>query len=121
MRNPACLPFLAVLFVALTIQNGFAETASRRNAQQPQYGPPVSVFVKDMHCATCAKTISSKLYTIKGVAKVQIDLKKNLAVVRPTASTQLSPKAVWEAIELVKFKPIKLVTPTTTYTQKPAK
>lgn len=78
-----------------------------------------AVFVTDMHCATCAKKIASRLYAVPGVVSVKTDIKKNLALVYPQANRQTSPKALWEAVQKAKFKPVKIVSPQRTYTKKP--
>ena len=78
-----------------------------------------AVYVKDMHCASCAKKIAGKLYTVPGVIKVSTDVKKGLAVIEPQPTQQPSPKAIWEAVEAVKFEPVKIASPLGTFTQKP--
>ena len=80
---------------------------------------PIELYVKDMHCQTCAKKIASKLYEIPGVVKVSTDVKKGLAVIVPEQTRQPSPKAMWEAVEAATFEPIKLACSSGTYTQKP--
>lgn len=79
----------------------------------------IHVYVKDMHCQTCAKKIATKLYAIPGVVKVTTDVKKGLAVVVPEKTKQPSPKAIWEAVEAATFEPIKLASPQGTFTSKP--
>ncbi len=82
--------------------------------------PPVTaIYVKDMHCQTCAKKIASKLYTVPGVVKVTTDLKKGLAIIVPQKSKNPSPKAIWEAVEAATFEPVKIAGPLGTFTEKP--
>jgi copper chaperone CopZ len=101
----------------------FAVVFSGTALTAPQSPPAdyVAVYVADMHCAHCAKKVSSKLYTVKGVIKVRTDLKKHLAVVVPAPGKKLSPRVLWEAIEAVKLKPVKIVTAKQTFTKKPPK
>jgi copper chaperone CopZ len=77
------------------------------------------IFVDDMHCANCAKKIARKLYTVNGVVNVQANVSKNFAVITPQAGKTLSPRALWNAVELAKFKPVKLQGPYGVYTTKP--
>ena len=81
----------------------------------------ITIHVADMHCAGCCKKVSSKLYTIKNVIKVQTNLQKHLAIVVAKPGAKMSPRQLWEAIEQVKMKPTKLVMPNAkaVYTAKP--
>ncbi len=78
-----------------------------------------TVYVKNMHCQTCAKKIAGKLYTVSGVLKVRTNYKKNIAVITPQRSKRPSPKALWEAVEAAKFVPVKIASPQGTFTKKP--
>ena len=107
--------FVAVLLgavLSLSTFSAFAVEASET--------PYTWVFVDDMHCSNCAKKIARKLYTVSGVVKVQANVAKNYAVVTPQAGTQLSPRALWEAVEQANFKPVKLQGPSGVFTSKPS-
>ena len=82
-------------------------------------GRATAIFVDDMHCKACAKKIARKLYAVPGVVAVHADVSKNLALVTPQKNKDPSPRALWEAIEAAKFKPVKLVGPYGTYQKKP--
>ena len=103
--------------IATLAAGATAAVATPADAAQPQY---TWIYVDDMHCAGCAKKIARKLYTVPGVVKVQTHLEKHFAVVTPQAGKQVSPRAVWEAVESIKFKPVKLQGPSGIYTSKPA-
>ncbi len=108
-----------LLGIALLSAIAFSGTAlSAAKRPQPDY---FAVYVADMHCAHCAKKVSSKLYTVKGVIKVQTNLDKHVAVVVPAPGKELSPRLLWEAVEAVKLKPVKIVTAKQTFTTKPPK
>ncbi|MDG2380925.1 MAG: heavy metal-associated domain-containing protein [Pirellulaceae bacterium] len=77
------------------------------------------VYVKDMHCNSCAKKIAGKLYAVPGVVSVKTNYKKGLAIVTPQKSKTPSPKALWEAVESATFQPVKIASPLGIYTQKP--
>ncbi len=94
----------------------FASTTTARAAESAQL---TWIFVKDMHCANCAKKIARKLYTVPGVVKVQTHLKEHFAVITPQSGKTISPRAVWEAVESIEFEPVKLQGPTGVYTSKP--
>jgi Cu+-exporting ATPase len=83
--------------------------------KKPQY----VMFVKDMHCATCAKRVAAKLYAVPGVVKVATNIEKNFVVVVPQSKKQLSPKKIWEATVAAKLTPVKLVSPIGSFTEVP--
>lgn len=97
-----------------------AMIASAATAQAAESAQLTWIFVKDMHCANCAKKIARKLYTVPGVVKVQTHLKEHFAVVTPQAGKSVSPRAVWEAVESIEFEPVKLQGPNGVYTSKPS-
>lgn len=78
-----------------------------------------TITVTDMHCEACAKRIAAKLYRVPGVVQVRADVAKNLAIVVPQQQRQPSPRAVWEAVEQAGFQPVKLTSPTGSFTTKP--
>jgi copper chaperone CopZ len=78
-----------------------------------------AILIGNMHCTECAKKIARGLYAVPGVVGVIADVKTNLAHVTPQKTKQPSPRALWEAIELAKFQPVKLVGPYGTFTSKP--
>ena len=105
--------FAAHLLCTILICSAFTAEAS-----EPAY---TWIFVEDMHCSNCAKKIARKLYNVSGVVKVQANVAKDYAVVTPQEGTQLSPRALWEAVEQAKFKPVKLQGPAGVFTKKPSK
>lgn len=78
-----------------------------------------SIVVTDMHCATCAKKIAAKLYALPGVLEVRADVKKNTAYVVPQSQKNVSPRAMWEAVEQAGFKLVQMTGPGGTFTNKP--
>lgn len=106
VRVAAVLLFAALSFSALNVE---AEDT-----------PYTWIFVEDMHCSNCAKKIARKLYNVSGVVKVQANVPKDYAVVTPQEGAQLSPRALWEAVEQAKFKPVKLQGPNGIFTKKPS-
>lgn len=73
------------------------------------------MYVGDLHCKHCAKSLTSKLYTVKGVKSVRADIKADVAVVTPQSKKKLDPKALWQAAKKSGFPAIKLVGPSGTY------
>ncbi|MCA9176908.1 MAG: heavy-metal-associated domain-containing protein [Planctomycetales bacterium] len=90
--------------------------AAQAIAASPTY---TTMIVKDMHCADCAKKIARKLYALPGVKEVRADVKKNTAYVVANQGEQLSPKAMWEAVEAAGFKMVKMTGPGGSFTSKP--
>ena len=103
-------------FVKVSVASMALGIASKSYAEEATY---TWIFVDNMHCQNCANKIARKLYTVPGVVKVQTDVERNFAVVTPQARKQLSPRALWEAVEIAKFSPVKLQGPTGVYTAKP--
>jgi len=89
------------------------EMAEAQEVQQ------TAILISNMHCTDCAKKIARGLYAVPGVVGVIADVKTNLAHITPQKTKQPSPRALWEAIELAKFQPVKLVGPYGTFTSKP--
>ena len=79
-----------------------------------------TIYVKDLHCPTCAKRVSGRLYTVAGVVEVTTDVKAKTAVVKPQANKTPSPRAMWDAVIKSGFQPVKLVGPTGTFTSRPS-
>jgi copper chaperone CopZ len=81
--------------------------------------PSTVIEVDNMHCANCARKIASKLFGVPGVVEVKCNVAANTATVMPQQRRQPSPKALWEAVEKAGFKPVKLVGPQGSFTNKP--
>jgi len=73
------------------------------------------IYVGDLHCQHCAKSLASKLYTVKGVVKVRTDLKADVAIITPQAKKKLDPVELWKAAGKSGFPAVKLVGPAGTY------
>lgn len=86
------------------------------SAAEPSWS---SIEVTKMHCAGCAKKIAARLYTVRGVKEVRVDLEKKTLFVTPQPNAALSPRAVWEAVEKADDVPIRLAGPQGTFTEKP--
>ena len=105
---------LALLLALIAVVS--AEAAAAKKSK-----PTYSIEVSDMHCSDCAQQIANQLYKLSGVSKVHANLKSNTAYVTPVAGKTISARKMWEAVEKAKFTPVKLVSPTKTYTKKPKK
>ena len=94
-----------------------AVLASRLWAAAPVH---TTIQVHNMHCASCAKKIASKLYAVPGVIGVKTSVAANTAWVTPQRQRQPSPRALWEAVEKAGFKPARIDGPAGAFTAKPA-
>lgn len=83
--------------------------------------PETSITIKGMHCAGCAKKVTKKLKTVSNVKFATVDSEKGTATVVPDDSKEVSPKALWEAVENTGYKPTGLKGPGGTFTSKPTK
>lgn len=85
-------------------------------------GSPITyttIYVNNMHCAECAKTIAKKLYAVPGVVEVRADVNKNIAYVVPGKEKKLDPKQLWNAVVSAGFAPVKMEGPGGTFTSAP--
>lgn len=80
--------------------------------------PTTSVVVKKMHCTGCAKRIAAKLYEVRGVKEVKVDVAAKTLLV--AGGENVSPRALWEAVEAAKDQPVRLAGPRGSFTEKPA-
>lgn len=92
---------------------------SATTAQAANNSAMTVIQVSDMHCANCAGKIARKLYTVPGVVQVKTNLKAHSAYVTPQRGRQPSPKALWEAVEIAGFVPVRLEGPHGLFTSKP--
>ena len=75
--------------------------------------------VEGMHCAGCAKSLSTKLKAVKSVQNADVDLATKTAKITPVAAEKVSPKALWETVVKAGYKPTKLTGPSGTFTKAP--
>ena len=78
-----------------------------------------AIYIGDMHCKDCARKIAGKLYTVPGVAGVRAIFKSGHAYVTHQTGKNPSPRAMWEAVESVNFKPIRMAGPGGVFEEKP--
>jgi copper chaperone CopZ len=69
------------------------------------------VFFEDLHCATCAKKVTSRLFKLKGVKAVRTSVKYDAAVVTHQAGKPFDHVAAWEALQAIKYQPARLQGP----------
>ncbi len=103
------------LFAAFALAVGVFALAGTAGAVDPTS----TISIPEMHCAGCAKKVTTKLTTLTGVAKAEADMKTKTITVTPKAGAVLSPKAVWEAVEQTEEVPVKFSGPSGTFTKKP--
>lgn len=102
--------FLAVV-MAVVVAPGTAAWAA---------GPKTeTVITTKKMCPVCAKKIVDKLRQTKGVADARADVESKKLVVLPGANQELSPRALWETVELGGEQPVRLAGPSGTFVDKP--
>jgi copper chaperone CopZ len=69
------------------------------------------VFFEDLHCAACAKKVTSRLFKLKGVKAVRTSVKYDAAVVTPQTGKPFDSVGAWEALQAIKYQPARLVGP----------
>lgn len=79
-------------------------------AEKPKTLPPgrVEVAVTDLHCATCAKKVARKLYSVKGVKRVSSSLKDDLVVVTMHARFEPPVAKLWSAVAAADIPPVEI-------------
>ena len=104
---------LVLVAAAIPIAMGFGATAW---AAPPKTATVINT--KKM-CPVCAKKIADKLSKIEGVADARAEVESKTLVVVPVVGRELSPRAIWEAVELGGEQPIRLTGPSGTFVAKP--
>ncbi|MCA9237815.1 MAG: heavy-metal-associated domain-containing protein [Planctomycetales bacterium] len=113
----------ARLSFAAAVESDAAEIAAEKPQEPKETNPKplklanheTAIYVGKMHCKTCARKISSKLFTLKGVKQVRSDVKANLTIVVSEPKQPLDPVKAWAAVQAAGFKPTKLIGPAGTY------
>jgi copper chaperone CopZ len=107
---------LSLAFLCTAAQSAPAAEKAPAAAAEIKLAPhETAIYVGDMHCATCAKKISGKLFRVKGVMKVRTNVKQHVAIVTPQSKKVVDVKAAWKAVQSAGFEPVKLVGPEGTF------
>lgn len=104
------------VLAALALTVGLLAAAGEARAAEPAL---TVVSVPELDCPSCAKKVTAKLAAVAGVAKAEVNMEAKTFTVTPKAGAVLSPKALWEAVELANQEPTKLTGPGGTFTAKP--
>jgi copper chaperone CopZ len=108
---------LSLAFLCIGAQAVLAAEKAPAAAAEIKLAPhETAIYVGDMHCATCAKKISGKLFRVKGVMKVRTNVKQHVAIVTPQSKKVVDVKAAWKAVQSAGFEPTKLVGPEGSFT-----
>ncbi len=100
------------LLFAFTIVEDLANGAETPNTA-------TIVTIQGEMCGGCVKKMQGTLAKVAGIASVEGSAAEKTMTIVPVSGTQLSPKAVWEAIEQAGKKPAKLVGPDGEFVMKP--
>lgn len=93
-------------------------SADSFGAEQRQSDATV-VTVEGEMCGGCVKKIKAALSELKGIAEVNGDTKAKKVTIVPAEAVDLSPRALWEALEKAGKKPVLLAGPHGTFKSKP--
>jgi copper chaperone CopZ len=108
---------LSLAFLCIGAQAVLAAEKAPAAAAEIKLAPhETAIYVGDMHCATCAKKISGKLFRVKGVMKIRTNVKQHVAIVTPQSKKVVDVKAAWKAVQSAGFEPTKLVGPEGSFT-----
>ena len=103
------------LMITATVLVAFSLVNTARSAE-PAY---TTVNVKGMCCKGCVQKVASNLYVIRGVREVRCSIEKQVVFVIPQQSVDLSPRAIWEAVEKTDAQPLRLAGPHGTFAERP--
>lgn len=87
-------------------------------AEQNQ-SQPTSITIQGEMCKGCVRKMKTKLASVSNIAEIQADITAKTLVIYPVENTELSPRALWEAIEKAGKKPGQLSGPAGTFDAKP--
>ncbi len=85
----------------------FAQHEASAGNQSPPKGTTY-VVIDNLHCKGCAQKIAAQFYTIRGVSKVNADMKQNTMIVKNNGQ-DLSPWALIGAVTNAKERPVAIV------------
>lgn len=133
------LALVALVALTLAVSPALAETAAPATTPAAKHEAPPAVkvtledlekrpktqlkiaktdivlHVADLHCSHCAKNLSSKLFTVKGVVKIRTDIKADVAIITPQRQKKINPMDIWKAADKSNFPALKLESPDGTY------
>ena len=69
----------------------------------------LQVVIDNMDCKGCAKKIASRLYTLKGVTKVTVDMKTETLTISLRRGVTASPWRILDAVAKAKERPLKVL------------
>lgn len=78
-----------------------------------------TVITTKKMCPVCAKKIVDKLRQSKSVADASAHVESKTFIILPIAEGKLSPRLLWEAVELGGEQPVRLAGPSGTFVAKP--
>ncbi len=104
------------LMIASVVAFGLASVVSSEAADAPQ---ETRIAIKGMHCPACAKKVRLKLKAMTRVKSAQVDPKTGVATVVAAEGKELSPRALWEAVEKAGYQPTELTGPSGEFKEKP--
>ena len=94
-----------IAFIAAT---GETQAASSNN----------TVITVGEMCGGCVKKITARLKQMPNLVEVKCDIAKKTVTVVP-GNDGPSPKAIWDAMEEIGKRPVRMVSPLGTFTEKP--
>ena len=69
-------------------------------------GATQHVVIDNLHCQGCARKIASRLYTLKGVTRVSVDMERETLVVQARPGAPLSPWLAIDAVAKAEERPV---------------
>lgn len=102
------LTLMAPATVAAQATNQAATIAAQEEAIKPLPPGRVEVYLEDLHCKTCAKKVSRKLYALRGVSKVETYLQTDKVVIHTPKDRPVATASIWQAVLAGGVKPIEI-------------
>ncbi|MEM6689016.1 MAG: heavy-metal-associated domain-containing protein [Planctomycetota bacterium] len=105
-------------FITLIVCACFALFLASPSIGEEKKVATTTVTVGEM-CGGCVKRITAHFEKVEDVSKIKCDIEAKTVMLFPAKDVQLSPLKVWEMMEGIGKKPVKLIGPEGTFTSKP--
>ncbi|MBN8624770.1 MAG: heavy-metal-associated domain-containing protein [Planctomycetes bacterium] len=82
-------------------------------------GSSTTINVVGMHCVSCARKVTGHLQAVSETGPVTVDVETGKVIVPSRSQVVPSPRSLWEAVERAGYKPVQLISPMGTFSEKP--
>ncbi len=87
----------AIAVQANAEESSVASATETTTESDPLPAGVVELDVEEIHCSSCAKKLTRKLFTLKGVKKIDANVKENSATINFPKESTIDAVAIWQA------------------------